>query len=88
MTRRFALVLVCSLVLAACALPHERDSQAVRKTGAEPSDVTTVLDRYREVRNTAVELLDAKPLSTVETGPVLAIDSGSFEVSQRSAQVQ
>jgi hypothetical protein len=74
--------------LAGCAVPHQRDDLAIGKTGASGADVTTVLDRYREVRNTAIELLDAKPLSTVETGAVLAIDSGSFEVSQRLAETQ
>lgn len=86
--RRLALLLVCALALAGCAVPHERGDLTIRKTGATRADVSTVLDRYREVRNTAIELLDAKPLSTVETGPVLAIDSGSFEVSQRLAQTQ
>jgi hypothetical protein len=47
-----------------------------------------VFNQYRKVRNTAIELLDAKPLSIVESGPVLAIDSGSFEVSQRLAKTQ
>jgi hypothetical protein len=36
----------------------------------------------------AIGLLDPKPLSTVEAGAVLAIDTGSFEVSQRLAQTQ
>lgn len=86
--RRVVWVLVCALVLAGCAIPHQRGDLTVGKTGASRTDVTAVLDRYREVRNTAIELLDAKPLSTVETGAVLAIDSGSFEVSQRLAQTQ
>jgi hypothetical protein len=55
---------------------------------ANKADVTAILDRYREVRNTAISLLDAKPLSIVETGPMLAIDSGSFAVSQRLTRTQ
>ncbi|AWB92927.1 hypothetical protein [Aeromicrobium chenweiae] len=82
------LALVCFLALAACAVPHHRDGARIEKTAAREAEVTKVFDRYREVRNTAIELLDAKPLSTVETGPVLAIDTGSFEVSQRLATKQ
>lgn len=86
--RRLALALAGSLVLAACAVPHQRDDSEPVKTSAREADVTAVFDRYRKVRNTAIELLDPKPLSTVESGPVLAIDSGSFEVSQRLSTTQ
>ena len=55
---------------------------------ANPSDVAEILDRYREVRNTAISLLDPKPLSIVETGPVLAIDNGTFDVAQRLSRTQ
>jgi hypothetical protein len=79
--------LALSLTLAACAVPHQRDV-SLDKVAARDADVTEILRGYREVRNTAVELLDPKPLSTVETGAVLAIDTGSFEVSQRLAQTQ
>ncbi|MEJ7635130.1 hypothetical protein [Aeromicrobium sp.] len=82
------LVLACLLATSACAVPHKRGDQTVEKTAARKADVTSVFNRYRTVRNTAIELLDAKPLSTVESGPVLAIDSGSFEVSQRLAKTQ
>ncbi|MBP2391332.1 hypothetical protein [Aeromicrobium fastidiosum] len=86
--RRIVPAIVCSLALSACAVPHHRDDITVEKTAARQSEVTEIFDRYREVRRSAVELLDPKPLSTVETGAVLAIDSGSFEVSQRLAQTQ
>lgn len=85
---RRLVILVCVSALAACAVPHERGDVAVRKTAARPADVTEIFKRYTEVRNAAAELLDAKPLSTVESGPVLAIDTGSFEVSQRLATAQ
>lgn len=85
---RVLLVATCSLALAACAVPHHRGDAKVEKAAARTAEVTQIFDRYREVRNTAIELLDAKPLSTVETGAVLAIDSGSFEVSQRLAKTQ
>jgi hypothetical protein len=86
--RRVAVALTCvaSLALAACAVPNERDDLRVTKVAARDTEVTAVFERYRAVRNTAISLLDPKPLSTVETGPVLAIDSGSFEVAQRLAQ--
>lgn len=82
------MVAVCALTLSACAVPHERGDMTVQKTAARPADVAEIFKRYTEVRNAAAELLDAKPLSTVESGPVLAIDSGSFEVSQRLAKSQ
>lgn len=87
-TRRLLLAVCClSLAVAGCAVPHEREVK-LEKVAAREADVADVLRGYREVRNSAVELLDPKPLSTVERGAVLAIDTGSFEVSQRLAQTQ
>lgn len=71
------------LVLAACTVPRERDIDRIDKVAATEVEVAAVYERYREVRNTAIDLLDPKPLSTIETGPALAIDTGSFEVSRR-----
>lgn len=82
-------VLAAALLLSACAaIPSERDDTAVSKRAAVQSDVDAIFDRYRAVRNAAVGLLDPKPLSTVESGPVLAIDTGSFEVSERLSTTQ
>lgn len=86
--RRLIWALACSLMLSACAVPHARDDVTVEKAAASRSEVDEVLDEYRKVRESAVELLDPKPLSTVEQGAVLAIDTGSFEVLQRSAATQ
>jgi hypothetical protein len=86
--KRVILLICAALVLAGCATPHHRDHVTLSKTAARTTDVNAVLERYRQVRNTAISLLDPKPLSTVETGSVLAIDSGSFEVSQRLAKKQ
>src|SRR4051794_7532618 len=84
-----AALLFCAVVLlAGCATPHQRAHVTLGKTAARSSEVVAVLDRYRQVRNTAISLLDPKPLSTVEAESVLAIDSGSFEVSQRLAKKQ
>ena len=74
---------VVALVLAACGVPRDREIGRIDKASATSAEVAAVYERYREVRNAAIELLDPKPLSTIETGPALAIDTGSFEVSQR-----
>ena len=86
--KRLSLVLVCALALSACAVPHKRGDLTMEKSAAGKTEVSEVFAEYRKVRNTAIELLDAKPLSIVESGPVLAIDTGSFEVSQRLAKTQ
>lgn len=86
--RKAALLVCFALVLTGCATPHQRGNLELSKQAARGSEVTAVLKRYREVRNTAISLLDPKPLSTVESGAVLAIDSGSFKVSQLLAQKQ
>ncbi len=86
--RRGILLICLTLALAGCAIPHQRGNVTPSKAAARSTEVIAVLDRYRAVRNTAISLLDPKPLSTVESGSVLAIDSGSFEVSQRLAQTQ
>jgi hypothetical protein len=86
--RLVLLALICALALSACAVPHKRGDLSPEKTAARTPEVTAVFNQYRKVRNTAIELLDAKPLSIVESGPVLAIDTGSFEVSQRLAKTQ
>jgi len=87
--RLCALAAAAALVLSGCAaIPAERDASKPAKRAAVQTDVDAIFDRYRAVRNAAVALLDPKPLSTVESGPVLAIDSGSFEVSQRLSTTQ
>ena len=86
--RRAALLICSALVLAGCATPHHRGHLTLTKEAARSSEVAAVLQRYREVRNTAITLLDPKPLSIVESGSVLNIDSGSFEVSQLLARKQ
>ena len=82
------LAVLASGTLSGCgAVPQPRRDVALEQS-ANPSDVAEILDRYREVRNTAISLLDSKPLSIVETGPVLAIDNGTFDVAQRLARTQ
>ncbi|MFD1860979.1 hypothetical protein EHW97_08255 [Aeromicrobium camelliae] len=76
--------LAAALALSACAVPRERAAEDLRpaKLAVAPSEVDDVVAKYREVRSAAVDALDAKPLSTVETGPVLAVDTGMFEVAE------
>jgi hypothetical protein len=86
--KRAVVALATAVVLSGCgAIPQPRRDMKMEQA-ANKSDVAAILDRYREVRNTAISLLDAKPLSIVETGPMLAIDSGSFAVSQRLSRTQ
>ena len=88
---RFRFVLIAALLaaaLTACAIPHKKGDQRIEKVAAGSSETTEIFTRYRETRNLAIKLLDPKPLSTVESGPMLDIDSGSFEVSQRLAERQ
>ncbi len=83
-----ALALLAAGALSGCgAIPQPRTDVALEQS-ANPADVAEILDRYREVRNTAISLLDPKPLSIVESGPVLAIDNGSFDVAQRLSRTQ
>jgi hypothetical protein len=88
MRRLAAVVAALALLLSACAIPAERDNVKPAKRAADQTDVDAIFSRYRAVRNAAIGLLDPKPLSTVESGPVLAIDTGSFEVSQRLSTTQ
>ena len=82
------IVVLLATALTACAIPHKKGDQRIEKVAAGNSETTDIFTRYRETRNLAIKFLDPKPLSTVESGPVLAIDSGSFEVSQRLAERQ
>ena len=88
--RRFwILLLLGAFVLPGCgAIPHKKGDAKITKVAAERGEIDEIFDRYRAVRNSASELLDPKPLSTIEGETVLAIDSGSFEVSQRLAKNQ
>lgn len=75
-------------VLMGCGVVPQPRRNVEMEQAIDKSDVAEILDHYRDVRNTAIGLLDAKPLSIVEGGPMLAIDSGSFEVSQRLSRTE
>jgi hypothetical protein len=85
---RTAVAVAALVALSGCgSIPQPRRDAKLEQT-ANKADVAEILDRYREVRNAAISLLDPKPLSIVESGPMLAIDSGSFAVSQRLSRTQ
>lgn len=69
-------------VVSACTVPHKKSDFSVEKVSVSQSDAQSIFARYRKVRGLAVDLKDPSPLSTVETGPMLAIDSGSFKLAQ------
>jgi hypothetical protein len=87
MKRAVALVGTIAL-LASCGMVPQPRRHVEMEQAVDKADVSQILDHYRDVRNTAIGLLDAKPLSIVESGPMLAIDSGSFEVSQRLSRTE
>jgi hypothetical protein len=85
---RTAIAVAAVVALSGCgSIPQPRGDMKLEQT-ANKADVAEILDRYREVRNAAISLLDPKPLSIVESGPMLAIDSGSFAVAQRLSRTQ
>ena len=81
---RLVLAVLVIFSLGACGLvPSHRTDLPDGKSAVRESEVVSIFDRYREVWKTAAQVLDPKPLSTVETGGALAIDTGSFDVAQR-----
>lgn len=77
---RVATALLACLALVACAVPHHRDDTGASKLAIAESDVDAVYARYREVYNAAVDIASAQPLSVVERGSVLDIDTAAFQV--------
>ena len=80
--------IVVLLSLTGCGIVPQPRGHVVLEQEMNKSDVAAILKHYRDVRNAAIGLLDPKPLSIVEGGPMLAIDSGSFEVSQRLSRTE
>ncbi|OUZ11282.1 hypothetical protein BHE97_05455 [Aeromicrobium sp. PE09-221] len=81
--RAATLAVATLMVLAGCALPGERDPDApVVKHVLPDEEVDDVVREYRTVRGAAVDALDPQPLSTVETGSALAIDTGMFTIAE------
>jgi hypothetical protein len=82
--RRLGLaVFVLVLLAAGCAIPHPKDSHGITKIAASEAEVEQIYERYREFRKDALDQLDEQPLTAVETGSVLAIDTGVLRVARR-----
>lgn len=77
-----------AVMMAGCGVIPQPRRHVDLELAANKADVAEIIDHYRDVRNAAIGLLDPKPLSIVEGGPMLAIDSGSFEVSQRLSRTE
>ena len=80
--RAVAAVLSCFLAVG-CGLPHPKDDLSVTKVAALTTPVEEVYDRYLKIRQNALHVLDGRPLTSIESGPVLAIDSGALQVARR-----
>ncbi len=78
-------VLMATIVVLAtgCTIPMPKADQPVSKVAATRAEAELVYERYREVRQSALELVDAQPLTAIESGPVLAIDTGALQVARR-----
>jgi hypothetical protein len=81
--RLWVAVMASAMLVAGCAVPHPKDSHGVTKVAATEAEVEAIYDRYRTVRKSALELLDERPLTQVESGAVLAIDAGALMVARR-----
>ncbi len=71
------------LLATGCSLPHERTETGASKIAITQVDAEAIYARYARVRRSALRLLDPQPLTSIETGPVLAIDSGALQVARR-----
>lgn len=86
--RRLVVALALTFATGGCAkMPGPRGEVEVTQS-ANAAEVHDILEHYREVRNTALSLLNPNPLSVVEGGAMLAIDTGLFEVAQRLSRTQ
>jgi hypothetical protein len=82
--RRLAVALLAVVVAATgCSLPHPKNSHGVTKIAVSEAQAEQIYDRYRSLRKDALDMLDEQPLTAVETGAVLAIDTGALMVARR-----
>jgi hypothetical protein len=82
-TRRAALLAAMPVLLAACAVPHPKDTSIVTKLAATPVSADVVVARYNAVRARADDILEPSLLAQIEGGGLLDIDQGAYFVSVR-----
>jgi len=81
--RRAALLAAVPVLVAACAVPHPKDTSVVSRLAATPVSADVAVAKYNAVRTRADDVLDASLLSRIEAEGLLAIDQGAYFVSVR-----
>jgi hypothetical protein len=81
--RRAALLAAMAVLMAACAVPHPKDTSIVSKLAATPVSADVVVARYNGVRARADDILEPSLLPRIEGGGLLDIDQGAYFVSVR-----
>jgi len=81
--RRAALLAAVPLLVAACAVPHPRDTSIITKMAATSVSADVVIARYNAVRARADQILEPSLLTRIEGGGLLDIDQGAYFVSVR-----
>jgi hypothetical protein len=82
-TRRAALMAATPLLVAACAVPHPKDTSIVSKLAATPVSADVVVAKYNAVRARADDILEPSLLPQIESDGLLDIDQGAYFVSVR-----
>lgn len=81
--RRSVLLAVTLVLVAACAVPHPRDTSIVTKMAATPVSAEVVVARYNAVRARADDILEPSLLARIESDGLLDIDQSAYFVSVR-----
>jgi len=77
------LLAAVSVPVAACAVPHPKDTSVVGKLAATRVSAEVVVARYNTVRARADDILDGSLLPQIEGEGLLDIDQGAYFVSVR-----
>ena len=81
--RRVALLAAMPVLVAACAVPHPKDTSIVGKLAATPVSADVVVAKYNAVRARADDILEPSLLPQIEGGGLLDIDQSAYFVSVR-----